>query len=1136
MANEISPQNKLKQLISGLSVHYDLTGEDIADVLWLALKQKEYSLVSGKKNQERLEPSQVAIFLFSNLFSLLINSELHRLALLLLPKPPIAPIKPSQVAIFLFSLLINSELHRLALLLLLPKPSIPSREPSVPIHPPQPSSSTGEKTIPLRHPDPPSLQQPLEFARTLRPLMRRVDSGRRTILDEIETVERTAEEGICIPILKSESEPWLDLALVVDENSSMIIWRNTVKELKQLLEHYGIFREVRTWGLTTDKYGDITLRVKVGQKESFKNPQELIDPTHRRLILIVSDCVAPIWFDGTILSTLEDWTKHQPMAIVQMLPDSMWLRTGLRLGASVKLVNLIPGAANRNLRIHELLLWKDINLKRGTKIPILTLNPEITRLWSDLVVGKYDRVMAGFVIPSALDFRPPPQLPQSQVRELNAEQRVKRFRKISSPLGRKLAGLLMAAPVITLPVVRLIQKTLLPQSQPVYVAEVFLGGLLKPLTKITTDINPDGVLFDVMHNGIRDILLDDAPFSDSVIIFEMISDYIESQLGKSLRECVGLLKKSSENGEGEEETVAKAYAKISLKVLKGLGGSYKDFAEELETSSVITPKPPKHVSPFVIIGTEPKTLAFEITTLEEIIEPLSKITFKIVTIVPKEQIKYRLSSTEIDLIEQHNLDLNRYQSRYQSYEKLRNSVQEGRDYLIDSHQGITDAVIIAPHGGKIEPGATEITKAIAGEEHSYYSLEGLKPGNNHDLSIPSEKFDEPSALKMVRQANRVIAIHIFFSGQQEELVHIGGLDTDLKQKIKDNLEEKGFSTQESGANFESENPQNICNRGKRKKGVNIGIARALLQKLLNGLKSKNTNEPTLYHRFIQAIRDALSSLEAAGWRYQTTQGEADYYTEVLEESVGIEMVSIPGGSFIMGSPENEGYDQEKPQHQVNVPDFFMGRYPITQEQWKVVAGWERVERELELEPSYFQEEYEGIDRGQRPVERISWEDAKEFCVRLSKKTNKEYRLPTEAEWEYACRAGTTTPFHFGETISTELANYYGKEVYGKGVEGEYRGQTTPVGYFKVANAFGLSDMHGNVWEWCEDDYHEDYEDAPSDRSAWLSEDRSNSKMLRGGAWDFLPGLCRSAFRFNSTRVNRDGNVGFRVVCVVSRNT
>ncbi len=132
----------------------------------------------------------------------------------------------------------------------------------------------------------------------------------------------------------------------------------------------------------------------------------------------------------------------------------------------------------------------------------------------------------------------------------------------------------------------------------------------------------------------------------------------------------------------------------------------------------------------------------------------------------------------------------------------------------------------------------------------------------------------------------------------------------------------------------------------------------------------------------------------------------------------------------------------------------MGRYPVTQEQWQAVAALPPINRNLKAEPSRF--------KGDKlPVEQVSWEEAKEFCDRLSQLTEREYRLPTEAEWEYACRAGTTTPFHFGETISAELANYYGKATYGKGVEGVDREQTTPVGYFKVANAFGLYDMHGN---------------------------------------------------------------------------
>ncbi|MEM9272169.1 MAG: formylglycine-generating enzyme family protein [Cyanobacteria bacterium P01_F01_bin.143] len=278
---------------------------------------------------------------------------------------------------------------------------------------------------------------------------------------------------------------------------------------------------------------------------------------------------------------------------------------------------------------------------------------------------------------------------------------------------------------------------------------------------------------------------------------------------------------------------------------------------------------------------------------------------------------------------------------------------------------------------------------------------------------------------------------------------------------------------------------------------------------------------------------------------QVTEGEADYYTEDLGDGVELEMISIPGGSFIMGSPkeELESYDDERPQHQVTVPSFYMGRYPVTQAQWKAIAESESIERELELDPSNFKEDYEDMERWQRPVEQVYWEDAKEFCARLSRETEREYRLPTEAEWEYACRAGTNTPFHFGETISTNLANYRGtddenfdwKGFYGRGVRGEYRGQTTPVGYFQVVNNFGLSDMHGNVREWCEDDWHDSYENAPNNGSTWLSEE-GNRKVIRGGSWLINPDNCRSAIRYYAARDNRNDSVGFRVVCVAPRTT
>jgi formylglycine-generating enzyme required for sulfatase activity len=253
---------------------------------------------------------------------------------------------------------------------------------------------------------------------------------------------------------------------------------------------------------------------------------------------------------------------------------------------------------------------------------------------------------------------------------------------------------------------------------------------------------------------------------------------------------------------------------------------------------------------------------------------------------------------------------------------------------------------------------------------------------------------------------------------------------------------------------------------------------------------------------------------------------ADYFAQDLGNGVILEMVAIPGGTFIMGSPENEEdrSSDESPQHQVTVPSFFMGKYPVTQKQWRAVAALGKVNIDLESDPSYFKGD-------NLPVERVSWNDAQEFCARLSRMANKTYRLPAEAEWEYACRGGTTTPFYCGETISTDLANYDGNYTYGGGAKGVYRKETTEVGRFGVANNFGLYDMHGNVWEWCQDDWHNDYEGAPIDGSAWLNnEEDNNGKLLRGGSWYNSPVHCRSAYRGSNHLDHYHYDIGFRVVC------
>jgi formylglycine-generating enzyme required for sulfatase activity len=264
--------------------------------------------------------------------------------------------------------------------------------------------------------------------------------------------------------------------------------------------------------------------------------------------------------------------------------------------------------------------------------------------------------------------------------------------------------------------------------------------------------------------------------------------------------------------------------------------------------------------------------------------------------------------------------------------------------------------------------------------------------------------------------------------------------------------------------------------------------------------------------------------------------------EPFEDVPGLQMLHVPAGHFLMGSaPEEPGrFNDEGPQHEVHLREFFLAQTPITQAQWRAVAQWERQEHEEdELWPEQLDPDLvaklSNPDRfrgDQRPVVNVSWREAMAFCQRLSLRTGKNYTLPSEAQWEYACRAGTTAPFQFGDTISTELANYDGRKTYGDGSEGVFRNQTTDVASFPP-NAWGLHDMHGNVWEWCADHWHANYEGAPKDGRAWLDENANEhqSRLLRGGSWFDGPQLCRSAFRNRYHPEYRLDDGGFRVCCL-----
>jgi formylglycine-generating enzyme required for sulfatase activity len=271
---------------------------------------------------------------------------------------------------------------------------------------------------------------------------------------------------------------------------------------------------------------------------------------------------------------------------------------------------------------------------------------------------------------------------------------------------------------------------------------------------------------------------------------------------------------------------------------------------------------------------------------------------------------------------------------------------------------------------------------------------------------------------------------------------------------------------------------------------------------------------------LRAFAFDVVTLDRDGRETERRRGRAQQFSERLGKRAMLHMVQIPGASFTMGAPASDagGSHFEWPQRLVNVPPFYLGKYPMTIDQWRAVMG---------ASPPAMK----GLNNkfkvnGRQPVVSVSWREAEAFCMKLSRMTRRAYRLPTEAEWEYACRAGTASPFAFGESITREVVNYDGDLLRLLGQDCA----TNPVGSLGVANAFGLFDMHGNVWEWCGDYWHASYEGAPTDGSAWRCDTDQGTRVLRGGSWSGPARYCRAAARrFGGHPRVRSREIGFRVV-------
>ena len=333
------------------------------------------------------------------------------------------------------------------------------------------------------------------------------------------------------------------------------------------------------------------------------------------------------------------------------------------------------------------------------------------------------------------------------------------------------------------------------------------------------------------------------------------------------------------------------------------------------------------------------------------------------------------------------------------------------------------------------------------------------------------------------------------------------------------------------------------------KEQDYAAAQETMEKILDLQKKHDLKTPDVFHfKYAEVLERAGSYAEAIESlnRYLELAGRSGtHYREALEllhaatvaqtqaearkrpgarfrDCEGCpEVVVVPAGSYVMGSPSSEEgrWGNEGPQHRVTIREpFAVGVYEVTFEEWAACVSAGGCD-------GYVPDD-QGWGRGRPPVINVSWEDAQRFVAWLRDETGEPYRLLSEAEWEYAARAGTTTPFHTGSTIATSQANYDGDYTYGDGRAGVYREQTVKVGSF-APNGFGLHDVHGNVWEWVEDCWNDSYRGAPSDGTAWRSGDCSR-RVVRGGGWISGPGVLRSAFRSGLDSGFRLNESGFRV--------
>jgi formylglycine-generating enzyme required for sulfatase activity len=425
---------------------------------------------------------------------------------------------------------------------------------------------------PVSVPGAAALADALAIGRQMRPLVVREPSAPARELDEEGTVRNAADLDIWFPVLRPASGLAFEMALVVDAALSMVPWGEAIREFRRVLERLGAFRDVRAWRLQPDRCGRLTVTPESGARSAPRPPSELRDPSGRRLVLIVSDCAAAPWHDGRARALIADWGQTQPVAVVQVLPQSLWRQTGLARAPRVTARAPRAAAPNARLRVDP----GDPDPAGGVIVPILAMAPGPLGAWARMLTRP------GLAAVTAYLLRPrrAPQSPEpspttvSPVPETPAEDRIARFVRSASRPAQELAACLAAAP-LHLPVMRLVQRAMLPESRPTHLAEVLLGGLVR-VERAPAD-NSDVVTYE-FHDGVRNRLIDLIEFPRAVEAFEVASRYVTDRFGQSLdfRALVanprGLLPLDADDR-------MRPFARVAAQLLKRLGREYAEILD-----------------------------------------------------------------------------------------------------------------------------------------------------------------------------------------------------------------------------------------------------------------------------------------------------------------------------------------------------------------------------------------------------------------------------------------------------------------------------------------------------------------------------------------------------------------------------